>query len=267
MKKRTFLKNVIAVSALAKVAGSLSISTSLAAEGSGKREFYELRAYRFKVGDETTLLDSYLEKAAVPALNRMGIDRVGVFTEPDAKEGPVIYMLIAYPSLEKFAEVSANFLKDPQLLKDGADYLNTPKAKPAFARVDSWLLQAFSGMPVIELSALSKEKKERIFELRTYESHSELKAIKKIEMFNAGEIQVMRDVGLAPVFYGSTIMGSNMPHLVYMLSAENKEEHKKHFGEFSKHPTWKKISGDPQFADTVSKISSHFLVPTKYSQI
>ena len=91
---------------------------------------------------------------------------------------------------------------------------------------------AFAGMPKIEFPAYCQEKKPRIFELRTYESHSELKALKKVEMFNAGEIDLMREVGLAPIFYGQALIGRDLPHLTYMLSAENQEAHKKHWNAF-----------------------------------
>ena len=106
-----------------------------------------------------------------------------------------------------------------------------------------------------------------MFELRSYESHSELKAIKKVEMFNAGEIELFRQVGLGPVFYGQALIGSNLPHLTYMVSAENPEAHKKHWDAFRASPIWDKLKNDPQYADTVSKIDSRFLVPTSYSQI
>jgi hypothetical protein len=52
-----------------------------------------------------------------------------------------------------------------------------------------------------------------------------------------------------------------------MLSAENRDAHKEHWGKFGKHPTWKKMSSDPQYADTVSKITNHFLAPAACSQI
>jgi hypothetical protein len=77
----------------------------------------------------------------------------------------------------------------------------------------------------------------------------------------------MRDVGLGPIFYGQALAGSNLPHLTYMLSGETRDAHKEHFGAFGKDPRWKKISTDPQFADTVSKITSKFLQPTAFSQI
>ena len=44
-----------------------------------------------------------------------------------------------------------------------------------------------------------------------------------------------------------------------MLSAEDREAHKRHFDAFGKHPTWNKLKNDPQYADTVSK--NYELVP------
>ena len=126
---------------------------------------------------------------------------------------------------------------------------------------------AFSGMPKIELPAYSREKRARMFEVRTYESYSELKALKKVSMFNSGEIELMRKVGLGPVFYGQALIGPNLPHLTYMLSAENEQEHKKHWGAFGGHPTWKSMSTDPQYADTVSHITKRYLSLAPYSQI
>ena len=157
--------------------------------------------------------------------------------------------------------------QDPEYLKAGAEYLQTPKSNAAFERIDSWLMLAFAGMPKVELAAYSRERKARMFELRTYESYSEVKALKKVEMFNSGEIETMREVGLAPVFYGQALTGANLPHLTYMLSAEDEEAHKKHWAAFGSHPVWNKLKNDPQYADTVSKIYNRFLVPTAYSQI
>ena len=51
------------------------------------------------------------------------------------------------------------------------------------------------------------------------------------------------------------------------VSGESQEEHKKHFGAFGGHSTWKKLNGDPQYKDNVSKITRLFLRPTAGSQI
>lgn len=248
-------------------AGELGASAAAEPEGAGGREYYELRAYRLAGEGNHDLLDAYLEKAAIPALNRLGIKPVGVFTETEPKDGPAVYVLIPYPSLELVAAATARLNADPECQKAGAAYLQSPKAKPAFDRIDSWLLLAFAGLPKLELPAYSREKKPRMFELRTYESFSELKALKKVEMFNSGEIETMREVGLAPVFYGQALIGRDLPHLTYMLSSESDEAHKKHWDAFGKHPVWNKLKNDPQYADTVTKITKRFLTPTAYSQI
>ena len=202
--------------------GTASLTASAAqraATGPGDREYYELRAYRLKTGADPALLHGYIEKAAIPALNRLGVKPVGVFVQqertgaPDpseVREASTVLVLRTYPSLNAFATATARLSADPEYQKAGAEYLRSPKTNPAFERIDSWLMLAFAGLPKLELPAYCQEKKSRMFELRTYESHSELKALKKVEMFNAGEIDLMREVGLGPVFYGQALVA--MPH-------------------------------------------------------
>jgi len=242
----------------------------------GNREVYELRKYRLKDAASHDLLDAYLEKAAIPAWNRLGCKPIGVFGQMERKgklaateavEPLSVFVLIPYSSLEAFGGAAARLEADAEYRAAGAPYLQAAKEMPAYDRFDSWLMLAFSGMPKIELSALSKEGKARIFEMRTYESHSESKALKKVEMFNSGEIQTMREVGLAPVFYGQGLVGGNLPHLTYLLCSESEEAHTKQFGDFGKHPVWNKLKNDPQYADTVSKIINRYLEPKAYSQI
>jgi hypothetical protein len=267
MKRREFLKTSLTAAALGGTLGAGMPSASVAETGPAGREYYEWRVYRLKSGGNHELLDTYLEKAAIPALNRLGIKSVGVFTEKESKDGPAVYVLIPYPSLAAFGEVTARLSSDPEYQNAGAEYLGLPKSNPAFERIDSWFLLAFAGLPRMELPAYCREKKPRLFEVRTYESHSESKALKKVEMFNAGEIDTMREVGLGPIFFGQALLGKDLPHLTYMLSAEDDAAHKTHWGAFGKHPVWQKLQKDPQYADTVSKIVNRFLSPTAYSQI
>ena len=266
MKRREFLRTSLAVSSLAGVS-TASFGLNAAERATAHREYYELRVYHLKAGSSTELLDSYLEKAAIPGWNKLGIKPVGVFTEREPKGAPAFNVLIPYPTLESFAQASVELNADAEYQKAGGEYLQSPKDKPGFERIDSWLMLAFAGMPKLEQPSYSRERKPRMFEIRTYESHSEVKAFKKVEMFNSGEIETMREVGLGPVFYGQAFIGANLPHLTYMLSAEDQEAHKKHWDAFGKHPTWNKLKNDPQYADTVSKITNYFVVPTSYSQI
>ena len=277
MKRREFIKTSVAASTLIGLRCAETKARAASGQNDPKtQEYYELRAYRLKSGAKPDLLDAYLGKALIPGLNRLGIKPVGVFVQQDRTEAPAasevrdtsaVLVLIPYPSIAAFATAGARLNADPEFQSAGADYLQSPKANPAFERIDSWLMLAFSGMPKVELPAYCREKKPRMFEMRTYESYSELKALKKVEMFNAGEIETMREVGLGPIFYGQALMGGNLPHLTYMLSAEDQAAHTKHWDAFKQHPTWTKLKNDPQYADTVSKIANRFLVPAAYSQI
>jgi NIPSNAP protein len=270
MKRRDFLQGSLLASTalgLGYAATGQSAITAEHGDNAAGRDFYELRTYRLKAGAPHGLLDGYLEKALIPAFNRLGTKPIGVFTEAEPKDGPAVWVLIPHASPQAFADAAARIQSDPDYQKAGAAYLNVKKTDAAFERIDSWLLLAFTGMPRLEIPALTRNKKARIFEMRTYESFSEVTALKKVEMFNSGEIEVMREVNLSPVFYGQALAGRDLPHLTYMLCGANRDLHKEHFTAFTKHPTWNKLKNDPQFADTVSKITSRFLEPRAYSQI
>lgn len=261
--RRDFLKATVVASA-ATLAGLKAMAETAPAA----REYYELRAYRLKPDAPHDLLDGYLKDALLPALNARGIATVGVFTEPEAKDGPAVWVLIPHKSLASVAEVTTSINADPAVVAAGAAYFDPAlKDNPAFDRIDSWLLLAFAGLPQLAVPALKREGKARIFELRTYESFNEVKALKKVEMFNAGEIGAMQEVGLSPVFYGQALVGRDLPHLTYMLCSTDREAHKVSWKGFGDHPVWIALKNDPQYADTVSKITSRFLVPTGYSQI
>jgi hypothetical protein len=111
--------------------------------------------------------------------------------------------------------------------------------------------------------------KSRLFELRTYESHSKKANQKKIEMFNEGELAIFRRAGLAPVFFGETLIGPKQPNLIYLLAFDDMAAHDKCWAAFGGDPEWKKLSSTPGYTDAeiVTNISNVFLKPMACSQI
>ncbi|HVZ64914.1 MAG TPA: NIPSNAP family protein [Lacunisphaera sp.] len=262
--RRDFLKTTL----LATAAVATGTAASAASSPVSAREYYELRAYRLRPGMDRRLLDGYLEKALIPALHARGIGAVGVFTEPEAKDGPAVWVLIPHPTLESVAPVDAFINTDPAVQGAAGDYFAaTSKDHPAYERVDSWLLLAFAGLPQLAVPALKRQGAKRIFEMRTYDSYNEIKALKKVEMFNAGEIELMQQLNMSPVFYGQALIGRDLPHLTYMLCSPDRDTHKKSWDAFFAHPVWLKLKNDPQYADTVSKVTSRFFEPLPYSEI
>ncbi len=277
LPRRAFLKTSLAASATA------SLGARLHAAEAPARDYYELRCYRLAAGSrlkrdaDPALLDRYLEHAMLPALERLGITRVGVFTELDVdkqaatstpKPGSPVWVLIPHASLDSCARVATTLNDDPQARSAGAGYLEAPKSSPAFERFDSWLLLAFKSMPRLELPAFSRDRAPaRVFEMRDYESHSELKALNKMAMFDDGETELMRDLGMSPVFFGQALSGPDLPHLRYITCGPDLATHLANWQKFGSDPRWDKMKRLPQYADNTSKNTARFLAPKAYSQI
>ena len=268
MKRREFLTSSIAAVSAAGLASALKAS---AAEGGGKAagEFYELRMYHLRRGPKQKLFDDFYRDAAIPAMNRNGISNVGVFNVATGPDSPTMYVLLTHQSIESFVTANDRVRADTDYQKAGAEFINATATDPAYVRVESSLMAAFEGMPKLEVPAGAAEKKPRIFELRTYESHSKKANKKKIEMFNRGEIAIFRKAGLAPVFFGETLVGNKLPNLTYMLAFDDMAAHDRNWSKFGSDPDWRKLSSTPGYTDAeiVTNISNLFLRPAPYSQI
>jgi hypothetical protein len=236
-----------------------------AAADAERPQYYEVRIYATESAAQQKRVNDYWQNAAVPAYNRMDIRPVGVFTELEDSPTNSIYILIPCDSPEDFAAIPTKLAADTNYQTAAADFLNASKADPAYVRFESSLLVAFDGMKRLVLPPA--DQKPNVFELRCYLSSSEGKGLNKIKMFESGEIPVMKEAGLAPIFYGRTIAGLNMPCLVYMTCGENLAAHKQHWQGFSASPVWKKLKDDPQYQDNVSRIISIMLKRTSASQI
>lgn len=267
MGRRSFLGGSLAVACAVTAA-----TQGLAADAAGAREYYELRVYQL---DEKLIprLHAYLEKALIPALKRAGAGPVGVFEEvkkPEKNPLPAIYVLIAYPSAEAAVLMPAKLDADAEYVQAGAEFLKAAPTDPSYATYDSKLMVAADFMAKLE----APEKKEsRLFEVRRYRSPSEPAFRKKLEMFSpkGGELGIFRRVGLAPVFFGETIYGPDMPNLTYMLTYPDAEAKPKAWKAFSGDPDWQKLRATPGYTDAelIAKggITSVMLKPTAYSQI
>jgi hypothetical protein len=250
--------------------GLLCLSVSLGSfsrVAAAEPEYYELRVYTTQSTEQQELISSYWEKAAVPAYERMGIGPIGVFTELEDSPTNRVFVLIPFASPGDYAGVTGKLAADSRYVDAAAGYLDTPRNEAAYVRFESSLLVAFDGMKRLEVPPSAAERKPWVFELRIYESHSEAKGENKVKMFNSGEIPLMKEVGLAPVFFGQTVVGSAMPNLIYMVSGADAEAHKVHWKAFFDAPVWKELIGDPQYKGNVSKVVSVFLKRTAASQI
>ncbi|MFW6161525.1 MAG: NIPSNAP family protein [Planctomycetota bacterium] len=260
--------------------GLAAAGMAAAAEAEGQRkQILELRIYQVAKGEKRERLDAFLKQAAIPAWNRMGIAKVGAFQDTDDRgpklrnllaarpkgESAEVAVLLAHPTLDAWATATDRLLADQQFQKAGAKWLGLPKKDPLYRRIEAQVMLAFDQCPTVETPTQAES---RVFQLRTYESHSLPKAHKKIHMFNeGGEIALFRTCGMNPVFFGQTLAGARMPNLTYMLGFEDPAAQKAAWGKFMAHPGWKTLRSKPLYRDTVSNITNILLRPTAYSQI
>lgn len=259
MKRRDFLATGVA----AMAAGS-TWAASESSESSSPRQFFELRQYHLRSGSNKGRVGRFLRDVGIPAMNRIGIEPIGVFNAMYGPNKPTLYVLLVHPSLDSVFQASTRLLEDKTFCKEGAEFLDAPLSDPSFVRYESSLMAAFRHMPQIEVP----QAKSRIFELRIYESHSIRANKKKIEMFNeGGEIALFKKTGLTPVFFGETLIGQQLPNLTYMLVFEDMADRDARWQTFVNHPQWRTMSSNPAYKDTVSNITDIILRPTGYSQI
>jgi len=232
-------------------------------------EYYELRKYQFQSGPQTKLLQGYVENALIPALNRLGFSPIGAFNLDLGPETPALYLVIPSTKLESLVTAEMQLVKDDEFMKVAAPFWSAPAAAPAFYRVESSLLSAFTGWPKLVVPPSTGDKTKRVFQLRTYESPSHQDHVRKVEMFNSGEFDIFHTAGFWQVFYGDMLIGPRMPQLTYMVGYPDIAEMDVRWDAFRNDPAWKKLSGLPRysFESIVTTISNLVLRPTSYSQI
>lgn len=253
------------------IAGILTISaafaTAVTASTPPARQYYQILVYHIKDKTQEQRLDKYLSEAYLPFLHRSGIKTVGVFKAAniDTARDKKVYVFMPYKSLEAFSKISQTTVADKQLMQQGTEYLNAKFDDVPYIRKESILLQAFTGMPVLKKPEFKAPKSDRLYELRSYESPTELLNVKKVQMFNQEELEIFDRIGSQAVFYAEVLAGSRMPNLMYLTTYSSPASREEHWKTFNSDPKWKRISALPEYQHVVNKADITFVVPTDYS--
>jgi hypothetical protein len=266
MNRRRFLAGSIVSAAAASLPLQAAQEQAPAAGMPG--EFYEIRRYRILSGPQRRLADDYFRDALIPALNRLGIQPVGVFSS-SIGEDPSFFLFLPAARAELLVSIEHRLADDAGYQKAGTAFLNAPARDPGFVRTESSLLSALSAQPKL---APIPTNAPRLFELRTYESTTDQDHRRKVEMMGAGgsgEGGIFRKAGLSPIFMGDVLIGPLQPCLTYMLGFATLADREKGWNAFLSAPEWKALNADPRysFEPLVSSVNNQILAPTAYSQI
>src|SRR4051812_1284202 len=262
MKRREFLASSIAATGVAAVQAGGSMTQAQ----QGSQAYFELRRYELRGGPMGDRMHEYLKNVSLPAHNRAGVRTVGAFTPVFGPTSPAIYLLLSYPSIQEFASLNARLDADAEYKKAADAHAALPATDPAYVRIYSQLMAAATFMPAMEVPPAAAGNKPRIFELRTYESHSKRASRKKLQMFGElGELSIFKRTGLRPVFFGDNLIGDRLPSFTYMLTFDDMAAREKNWAAFIADPEWNKLRATQGYTDPeiVSNITSIILRPTE----
>jgi hypothetical protein len=212
------------------------LSISFISTKSFANDIYEITVYHFKDAQQEITLDTYLQTALLPALHRNDKKSIGVFKPiaNDTATDKVIYVIVPYKSFEEIQALQKSLMNDAIYNEAGKTYLTASYQNPPYTRMEKIILTAFETSPSMNLPKLSADKKDHVYELRSYESPTENYHTNKVKMFNSGEINIFSRINANAVFYADVIAGSRMPNLMYLTCYENmadRDTHWKAFGD------------------------------------
>jgi hypothetical protein len=253
-----------------KFVPALAAGGSLLSSAQSKApSIYEIRTIHLRntADNQRARLTDFLQHSAAPAFARAGIAPCAYFASMIAEETPFVMTIETYASLAAMEQQRAKLSADAEYKKALAAFNAQPGLN--YERIDSMLGRAFPGFPEMIVPTDTAGRSGRIFELRRYESNNAITLASKIKMFESGEIAIFERLGMRPVFFAETIVGTRMPNLVYMLSYDDLAAREKLWKAFGADPEWQKIRVIPGNTDAeiVSNISNSLLQPLPFSPV
>ncbi len=235
------------------------------------REWIDIKRYVCGSVEQRDALMSLFDQALIPALNRQGAKKVGIFWTDDTLNkdmtnlNTTLFVLAAFTDVKTAVAMERQLLADAVYMKAAAALFTAPLKKPMYVSCSSDFLLASATCPSVEQVSTSPE---RVFQLRIYNSYTPERNAKKISMFEAGgELGLFRACGMLPVFFSEALAGESLPNLTYMLAFDNNEVKEAAWEKFRAHPEWHKLKADPQYKDTATKVQNIVLKPSKGSQL
>jgi hypothetical protein len=229
------------------------------------RQYYELRWFYLRNGSHAPRMFQLLEKWSAAA-KQAHIEPVGFFQPVIGEEGPSVLMISAYESPDAAAGAFDRLMQDDSF---AAAYGQANAPEPAFTRMESSLLRAFTGFPTLQIPKQREGNAPHLFEIRTYQSNSMISLRTKLQMFNGGEIAIFERLGMSPIFFGESVFGGKQPNLTYMLAYDDLTAREKLWRDFVADPEFTKLRNKPGYSDAeiVSSISNSLVRPLAFSQI
>lgn len=246
----------------------IGISLLLTSIKSFSNDIYDITVYHFKDTQQESIIDNYLQNAFIPAAHRAGKVNIGVFKpiSNDTSADKKIYMIVTYRSFEEIVALQKLLSIDMVYNQAGKDYITASYKTPPYARMENIIMVAFDKAPYMMRPVLTSDKKDHIYELRSYESATEAYHTNKLKMFNQGdEVGIFKSINANAVFYADVISGDKMPNLMYLTCYENMADRDAHWKAFGDNDKWKQLNAMDEYKNNVSKADIILMHAATYS--
>jgi hypothetical protein len=234
--------------------------TSLAVAGPGRAaesaHWYLLETFQLRQGDQVSRMHDYL-KTWLPTVSKSIAGPKLVLEAVIAPHTPQLLAVIGVANFEDLRTAQATVTTSLTALGAG---------EPLFDSLNTTILEAAAYSP--EITA-AKSEKSRYFELRTYHAPTMPQLVALHQRFAGPEVRVFHRSGIFPLFYASTLIGTNLPNLTYLIPFDSLAAREKAWDAFSADPEWIKARKESidKFGQIVSVSDIAIYRATPYSPI
>jgi hypothetical protein len=263
MKRRKFVKIAGTLAAAPALAVNSACDNHPAAgENPAIKEIYEWRVYDLLGNGDA--IDQFFQSTLLPVYQQNNIV-TGAFQPLHPIDGAneQRHLLFIYPDITTFYKVKTIIWNDDAFRKNAQPFYDQTAPNPIYSNFQSTLSVAFDHIPMHR----KPDSIRTLLELRTYRSPNEEANLRKVQMFNGGEIEIFDKTGVNSVLYGEILAGPIMPALMYLTWYENEMTRNNAWKKFGEHTDWKQISTMEKYAYTATDNQSILLKPLIYSQI
>ena len=218
--------------------------------------FYLLETFQLRQGAQVAGMHDWLGHSWLPSLSKTHAGPKLALEAVIAPHTPQLLVVLGVASLEEARAAQASLVFQHPL--EGGE--------PPFDTLNSAILEAVPYSPEI---AAQKREKPRYFELRTYHSPTWPQLDALHHRFAETEMGVFHRSGIFPLFYSSTLIGSNLPNLTYLIPFDSLAAREKAWDAFSADPEWIKARKESvdKFGQIVSVSDIAIYHATPYSPI
>jgi NIPSNAP len=221
--------------------GAAMAAAGAASPNSKRTGFYVIENFFLKNGTQVPRIHEYLSKGAIPSIQKIHNGPIIALEALVAAHMPQVSLILGFASLEELWNVHGKVIANDEWQTQYRAWEDGPEA-PYESRANV-LLQATEYSPEIEISR-EPRKTPRVFELRVYHAPTGRQLTALHERFAGSEIKIFHRSGIQPLFYSSTIFGTAIPNLTYLIPFDSLAEREKAWAAFGGDPEWSKVRAD-----------------------